>query len=158
MIGPESIRAFSTPTPKGIIGTVEWICTTGGQNALSYHYSKSLLWKRGEFYPLYVLIMPTDDFGGFPDLDITMSISPVNSSCTLRRLPRYGDPGWQLPQPIATIPVIHDERLSSCRFKILRGSDYIADHFCDITEMRRITAGGEPTKDADITRERYERQ
>jgi len=38
------------------------------------------------------------------------------------------------------------------------GHDYIADHFCDITEMRRITAGGEPTKDADITRERYERQ
>jgi len=59
---------------------------------LSYHYAKSLLWKRRGSTRLYVLIMPTDDFGGFPDLDITMSISPVNSSCTLRRLPRIRRP------------------------------------------------------------------
>lgn len=164
MIAAESIRAFWCEGSRGIIGTVEWICTTGGQNARAFHYARSLLWQRREAdLPLRMLIRPIDDFSIDPDLNITLTIGPPEGHlfCALRRLPGRNDPPWQLATPLATIPVVHDEHLSSCRMKITRGSDYVSQHFCDINEMRRFQGGTHQHSDGyvpTVTRERYERQ
>lgn len=112
--------------------------------------------------PLQMLVRPIDDFGVDPDLDVVLTDhGGLRYDCVIRQLPGRGCDPWALPKILVHIPVIEDEHLSSCRMKIPRGSDYVADHFCDVDEMRRFQRGAHQHSDGyvpTITRERYERQ
>jgi hypothetical protein len=187
VIAPESIRASwcishrDGPTlgtspacgrDCGMIGTVEWICTTGGERPRSHHYARSIACRLGSV-PVGLILIPDDDFGPRPEIDVVLTIDGSNSICVLRKLPPWLDNPrpWELPKALIEVPVIQDEHLGSCRSKIIRDYDYISDHFCDVDEMRRMRTGDTPTRNAEdgegrisgraeaskryITRERY---